>query len=196
MIPDFLSIHPAFLLLLAFLFYRDDSGVTALAALACVLHEFGHIFVLLWQRKNIRKIYFTPFGVRIELGSALSYSQELFAAAAGPLVNLGLAFLGCYISSWTCFSGLNLALGTFNLLPLGELDGARIFQAALALCGADGVVHSICRSLEWCLLIVLTAAGFVLLLRFGNPTLLLTAGWLAARHIQKNEEKFQEKESN
>ena len=185
-----LSVQPEFLWLLSFLLYQSEGGAILLGGLACALHELAHIFVLCWQRNKIKQIRLTLYGAVIELSSVLSYRQELAAAAAGPLCNLLLAAFFCRFPSCVCFTGLNLTLGIFNLLPLGQLDGARILNCLFGLLGFGEWIGF---SLEYGLLLFLTVAGVVLTLRYANPTLLLTALWLAVRHFQKNTGNFKKK---
>ncbi|OUN85693.1 hypothetical protein B5G03_09385 [Gemmiger sp. An50] len=77
----------------------------------------------------------SPGGIGLCLGSAqLSPRQEGVLAAAGPAVNLivaGAAYLWMQRSAsyWGWFFlGTNLLVGGFNLLPVGPLDGKRIWN--------------------------------------------------------------------
>lgn len=116
-----------------------------LLLVSLVLHELGHALVA--QR----------FGVRVldiklwHLGGMARMSEipeaprvEATIAAAGPLVNLGLALaatplllagpaLGAAGSGIVVsFIGMNVLLGVLNLLPAFPMDGGRILRSLLA----------------------------------------------------------------
>ena len=59
--------------------------------------------------------------------------EELAAALAGPAANLAAAWLCCRAEGGALFAGLNLALGCFNLLPVGRLDGGRALHCLLSM---------------------------------------------------------------
>ena len=110
----------------------------------------------------------------------MGYGQEMVAALAGPGVNLLLAVLCCRWSWGTLFAGLNLALGCFNLLPVGRLDGGRFSQGLLAVfCGLN-VAEQIGALLDGCLVGSLLLAGALLAWKNGNITLLSVGLWLLA----------------
>ena len=66
----------------------------------------------------------------------------MLVAAAGPLVNIILAFIGAQIVRWVALTPaigdalkwaieLNLALAVFNMIPIPPLDGSRIVSGLL-----------------------------------------------------------------
>ena len=81
------------------------------------------------------------------------------------------------------FAGLNLTLGCFNLLPVGALDGGRALRALLPLRWEEAA-----RGISGGLSALLSAAGFLLMLHTGNPTLFLTGGWLALLAVRGERE--------
>ena len=172
------NISPAFLLLAAWLLYSDRQGVMVPALLACALHEAGHVLAIHWAGSAIKEFNITAVGAELVLLRQLSYGRELLTAAAGPGTNLLLAALTG--PRWPLFTGLNLALAVFNLLPLEPLDGGRMLRCCLSLTlgpgGADRAGRLLSRAAA-CLLLLL---GLWAALRGGNPTLLLAALWLCA----------------
>lgn len=111
----------------------------------------------------------------------MNYRQELIVAAAGPAVNLMLAAVSSRVSAGLAFAGVNLALGMFNLLPVGELDGSRILRCALSCAVPDGMAYAAFGGLEFCFTVIFVGAGIVLAFKNRNLTLFLTAFWLLKR---------------
>ena len=100
-----------------------------------LLHESGHIAAWIVFTGMLPVLELSPGGIGLCLGSAqLSPRQEGVLAAAGPAVNLivaGAAYLWMQRSAsyWGWFFlGTNLLVGGFNLLPVGPLDGKRIWN--------------------------------------------------------------------
>lgn len=63
---------------------------------------------------------------RIGKYTKLTEWELALIAAAGPLANLALAIISQFIG-WYDFALLNAAFALFYLIPLGDLDGAKIF---------------------------------------------------------------------
>ena len=95
---------------------------------AGAIHELGHVLYL-----TVRAIPITGFTLRAS-GAVLqvpqlSYGQEAFAAAAGPVASL---LLGLILLRWAPKGAIvSFLLGGINLLPLYPLDGGRILRAIL-----------------------------------------------------------------
>jgi len=112
-----------------------DGGIVLGAAL---LHEVGHLVAAWGVGVRVRGIRLDLLGARMELGGLLSYGQELFIAAAGPLAG----FLGAALAYplWAkggmegaaLFSSASAVLSTVNLLPVGTLDGGRMMTCAVS----------------------------------------------------------------
>ncbi len=64
--------------------------------------------------------------------SEVTESQMGIIAAAGIVVNLCLAVIG-YFAGFTLFAQLNIYYAFFNMLPLSDLDGNKIFFGNLVL---------------------------------------------------------------
>lgn len=109
----------------------DKTGTVFLCLLSGVLHETGHLTVLLLSREKPREIHITPFGMRIERKDEnfLSFKKEILCAFAGPFINIVL-FL---IFKDTYFSKINLSIAALNLLPCEPLDGSKILENLLNL---------------------------------------------------------------
>jgi stage IV sporulation protein FB len=155
-------------------------------ALACAVHELGHALAVGLLGGRVEELRLTGAGAVLtpRRDRMLAYWEECVIALAGPLASFLLAVgAGAWAratgSRDACLlTGLSLALGVFNLLPAGGLDGGRIFRGLLSwLAGPD-------RGEKWtCLLTrgvgaALVGAGAWALAAGGNFTLLLCALWL------------------
>ena len=136
-------------------------GILAILLLfLCVLlHELGHARQARALGLVVRRVVLLPIGGLASLETYPAYPRhELVIALAGPLVNLGLAFLtGVLVSflippgAWgkhlllsffsaPTFSSVllyllaaNVILFLFNMLPAFPMDGGRVLRAGLAL---------------------------------------------------------------
>ncbi len=114
---------------------HDPLGILRISLLCSLLHESGHIAAWIVFTGTLPMLELSPGGIRLCLGNArLSPCKEGILAAAGPAVNLiaaGMAYLWVWHSAsyWGWFFlGTNLLVGGFNLLPVGPLDGKRIWN--------------------------------------------------------------------
>lgn len=120
----------SFLAVLGFMICTDREGVMFLGALACILHELGHLAVMLILRRPPTSVVFYGGGIHICGGST-----AFPAVIAGCAVNAAL-FLVCGAVPWEnervrLFGVMNLLIAAFNLLPVRELDGKRLLDLAL-----------------------------------------------------------------
>lgn len=96
---------------------------------AATVHELFHLFFLKLSRVPVYSLRIGGRGALLETGTMES-RQEFFCALAGPMGSLMLILL-LRILPRTALCGL--VQGIFNLIPLGESDGARILQSAMGL---------------------------------------------------------------
>ena len=126
--------HPVCTLaLLFFLFQRDGTGLARLSLAAALWHESGHLLAYRLLRGDWPplQVQFTGFSLE---GRLLSRGQDLWVTLAGPAANF-LACLGFwsaarYKASYGLYAcaAVNLWVGAFNLLPVGPLDGRRLWK--------------------------------------------------------------------
>lgn len=136
--------------------------LTLLFLLSSVLHECGHIAVMIFLKIPIRGFH-TELGGAVLRGEmqAVSYAGELLTAAAGPAVNLLLVWLfrDFYGEMWRMLTAVNTVLAVYNLLPLQNNDGEVMLIAAAEMIGfGDGVRRVLIFSRQ-CLLAVLWMLG-------------------------------------
>ena len=105
---------------------------------------------------------------------------DLIVGLAGPAANLAAAWLCCRAEGGALFAGLNLALGCFNLLPVGRLDGGRALHCLLSM-SIGPAAEEAEAVLDRVLIAFLLALGVLLIGWGGSFTLLLVALWLLAK---------------
>lgn len=96
--------------------------------LLCLIHEAGHLAVMLASGKKVTEINFGCFGIKIISGRYFLHPfKEALIAAGGPIANIFLAaFL--FLSGNSQPATVSLGLAFFNLLPVSMLDGGHILS--------------------------------------------------------------------
>lgn len=113
-------------------------------------------------------------------GAAHVLSGGAGSGAGGPAANLAAAWLCCRAEGGALFAGLNLALGCFNLLPVGRLDGDGRCTVCCP-CPSGRLRRRRRRSWTRVFIAFLLALGVLLIGWGGSFTLLLVALWLLAK---------------
>ena len=174
------EVSGGFLLLMAWLNYCDTQDLLPLFLCAAAAHEAGHLAVIYALGGSVSRLRLTVAGAELMLKGTLSYGRDALCALGGPLVNLVLGFWAAKRGAQV-FAGLNVALGVFNLLPVGVLDGGRILSALGAfLFGPRSAGRLLCFT-EQALVAGLLVCGVIALRNGGNATLLTVAVWLFSR---------------
>jgi len=138
-----IEVNTSFLILLALVVIMQGFIAGLILALvvfgSVLLHELGHAVVARKLKVPIAGIELQFFGgVAKMAGTPRSARDEIKIAAAGPAVSFMLAGMGLLLlfllpfEGLGLFAGVNLILGTFNLLPALPMDGGRIFRAILS----------------------------------------------------------------
>ena len=167
-----------FCLTAAWLNYLDRQGVFPLALAACSLHELGHYAVIRWFGGDVKVIRLTAVGAEMKLDVPLGYLREGLAALAGPGINLLAALVLCRQPWGRTFSGLNLVLGCFNMMPVRVMDGGRALHCTLALLTGAELAESVGRVLDRAVTAAMLLCGALLAGAGGNISMLLVALWL------------------
>lgn len=185
------EISPGFLLLGAWLNYADHQGIFWSTLLSCGLHELCHLCVLRLLHVPIRRVCITAVGAEICVDSGMSYRGEMAAALAGPLGNLLLAWTASRFSGGELLAGVNLALGLFNLIPVGRLDGGRFLHCVLSVLMGPERGEWVSRQLSRLCLLGLCLTGVRSFCRFGNLTLPMIVLWMlySFQNIGENRKK-------
>ncbi|MCH7589312.1 MAG: site-2 protease family protein [Chloroflexi bacterium] len=156
--------------------------VTLILFAIVLLHELGHSIAAQHYKIAVKEIVLLPIGGVAQLSKIPEQPiKELVIAAAGPLVNFGIAIvLGLLLLFFNFDVGLgdlpltmrslarastssifayvfisNILLAVFNLLPAFPLDGGRILRALLATrlsySRATAIAVSIGQGMAWLL---------------------------------------------
>lgn len=123
-----MKLHPSVILWLSVLYYLHPTVVLPFLG-AVLVHESGHLLVLLILKKAPKSITFGFRGAVIET-PPLSYPQEILAAAGGPAASL---LFGMFTPLFPDAGVYSLWLGLVNLFPAAGLDGGRMLHGALML---------------------------------------------------------------
>ena len=101
---------------------------------AAAIHECGHFFALRRCGSRISALRLGICGAVMECDCGrLSYGRELLCVLAGPGANFLTAILCAATGNlWPAFTGANLVLCAFNLLPVRPLDGGRALELLTA----------------------------------------------------------------
>lgn len=159
------KIHVSFFfgLTVALMGLFDKTGSVFLCLLSGIIHECGHLTILILSHEKPKDIYITPFGMRIERSeeNLSKPSREILCAFAGPLVNL-LAWL---FFKGSRFSEINLTIGLFNLLPCIPLDGNKILENFLKLKFSEKTTEKISLIVSCATVFPVAILGFIILFR-------------------------------
>ena len=122
-----------FFAVMAFFLMTDGGAFGFSAILACALHEISHLVMMI--------IFSIPTGIRISSEKILRAPRLqrniiLLAGSAGNLIFAAVL----WISGEKIAAFINLFTGIFNLLPIGEYDGAVLLRnLVIRRCKAENV---------------------------------------------------------
>lgn len=124
----YVSISIYFLLMIVWVILTSRVNEFLCCLISLVLHELGHIFMIYLLKEKISIFYIIPFGFscRLKNQSVIEEGKMFKILLAGPMTSFivsGLAFF--YLKD---FAVINLIIGVFNFIPIGYLDGGRIFR--------------------------------------------------------------------
>lgn len=147
------------------------------AAIAALIHEFGHILAIRLTGGSISAISIHPGGAEIET-PPMEPAQELICALAGPVCGLVLLFF----IRWLPLISLCAAVqSAYNLLPVYPLDGGRALKGTLELLLPQALAERFFSSLELGCAGLLLFAGIAasLILNLGMIPIIVFSGLTA-----------------
>jgi len=182
------------LLFMAALLVAFDSGGELILLLAAAgIHELGHLAAIRLLGAEIRGIRLAVGGMVIDYnGSRLSYFGDMVTALAGPAASiLAAVFFSLVARSQPLdglfyFTGLNLLLGLFNLVPVLPLDGGRAVLSLLTAAKGPAEAEMLCGAMTRLFGALLLVLGGWLIVRYQNPSLMLVSLLLLMGDGDKN----------
>ncbi|MEG0876367.1 MAG: site-2 protease family protein [Oscillospiraceae bacterium] len=152
-VPFKFEIGSGFLLLLALVYFFDDSGLLLAALPAVAVHELGHLLAMGLFGVRPLALSATMSGFSLDYSGSISAPKEMLTALAGPLLGLLFAVVCAKIGNRVqseyllLCAGLGVVLNAFNLLPALPLDGGRILSffafRVLGEAGAQRLVQAL-----------------------------------------------------
>lgn len=131
----------SFFAVIALYLLLDESGFGLAALAACAMHETAHFIAMAIFGVSVERLTLYGAGIRIT-SSSIKYVKPLYKAvllSAGCVVNFAAAFVFWVVGEYAA-SAVNLFTGIFNLLPMGELDGAGLLKTAVVRhCRAENI---------------------------------------------------------
>ena len=131
------SLSVGFMGIVSLMLYIDRFGLMFPTMVAIILHELGHLIVLLAFRQKPKRIEIKVGAVAIIGNFILNKKRELLMLCFGSAFNFifGTVFYICHMlfqnQYLLNFSLVMFVVGTFNLLPIIGLDGGDILKLIL-----------------------------------------------------------------
>lgn len=180
-----LKINVSFAAAVTLTLILDESGVSAVALLCCIIHEAGHIICLLAFGEKPKKIELSFYGIKLERTELprIKSIDEIAVYASGPAANFVLSALlfvaADKLPNLKTAALISLCVGLFNLIPCRPLDGGNILFALLCRAAEQERAEKICGIVSLCLLVPMAVFGIGVLINSGNITLLAVTAYLA-----------------
>lgn len=153
----------SFFAVIALYLLLDESGFGIAALAACAMHETAHFIAMAVFGVSVERLTLYGAGMRIA-SSKIEYVNPVHKAiilSAGCIVNFAAAFVFWNIGEESAFA-VNLFTGIFNLLPMGELDGAGLLKMfAVRFCRPEKVDRVIKAAFAVSVFICIAALGVV-----------------------------------
>lgn len=131
----------SFFAVIALFLFFDNTGFGISALFACALHELSHLAVMLMFGISPEIMTFYGAGIRITSSKTerAPMLHKMLILSAGCSANLA-AFALFWLRGGYAAAMINLFIGIFNLLPVGELDGAALLRTLLIRkCAAEKI---------------------------------------------------------
>ena len=167
-------------LLLALLYFFDDTGLISALVPAAAAHEIGHAAALRLGKARLTRVRIGVFGVEMRYAGLLSGGRAVAAIAAGPAAGAlyaAAAFLaGGGDDFWRLSGAVSVALTAFNLLPALPLDGGRLVE--------ELTDERFARSISRVTAAGMALAGLALLTAYHTLSLLAMGLWLCCYNFR------------
>ena len=150
-------LHPATLIVAAYMVLMGFGGLLAVGMISILLHEGAHALMSAAFGKPPEDVEITPLGalMRLDDDEALVPSRRLLVLLAGPVMTLLLCYLALFLTQagwlpWATGRQLflcNAAMLLINLLPALPLDGGRIVALLLSMIMPRETVRTALRAI-------------------------------------------------
>ena len=163
---------------------RKQVDEILLLVLASGIHEWGHWVMARVVQVSLAECQLDLLGARLKARGVMSYVQEWWLSAGGPLFNfLSVALVvPLWISTtrgmlmcpeWVVdtiggFGAVSLGLGGLNLMPIDTFDGGRMLYCFLALFLEERCVQRVSQAVSFLCLSLLWMVSVYVLLRVGR----------------------------
>ncbi len=152
----------------------EPKGIAAGCLAASLLHECGHLAVMVTRRTLPHRVAVGIFGMRMEKQAdmTLPLRDEFWIAVGGPVVNLlcGALLFGLQREY---AAAIHFVVAMLNLLPVFPLDGGVMLQCVLHRFLPSYTADIVLRVLSLCIVFPLGVIGFLVLIRSGYNASLL-----------------------
>lgn len=153
--------------------------------LAAILHELGHLLMMLFCGVQVRAIRLRLFDVLIQADEAPTFKADVLITLGGVAVNFLFALLLYPVGMKYALP--HFALGVFNLLPVMSLDGGHLLAIILDKRFSPRIVAITLKVTSFVFLLPLMTAGLYVLLNSGyNYSLLIISVYLIVLLFLKN----------
>lgn len=124
----YVSINIYFLLMVGWVILTNRCYEFVYCLSALLLHEMGHIIMIYLLKEKISVFYVIPFGFscRLKNQSTIEPKKLFKIVIAGPVTSFAMA--GFAFFGMKNFAIINFLIAMINLIPMGNLDGGRIFR--------------------------------------------------------------------
>jgi len=181
-----LIISPLFFTVVTLLLTFSVDSTVIIALVSSVLHECGHLIMLLHFGCEVKSVTLSFYGMKIlrKNEMQLRFSREIAVCLAGVTVNFAVCLLCLLLHLFISgelllkISAVNLILGLFNILPVYSLDGSRamecILKSRLEFSKSEKIMKTVCAFT----LVPVFLFSIFLIQKNGNFTLFLCAIYL------------------
>lgn len=158
----------------------DPTGEIAATLIAALLHELGHVAVILALGIGIKAVGVTPYGLEITtVRKYRSFPEELAVSCAGCVFNFICYFGLIRAGVFTALAHASLILGVLNALPVLTLDGGEALRALFSILLPYRAAEKASRAVSLVALVMTWSfAAYIFLFSGYNYSLFIMTVWL------------------
>lgn len=176
------KISYGFTALLCVAYYLLDYKVILAFLLSVAVHETAHYIAIRSFGAKIESLSLNATGAVMEITGTLSYKADIVCALTGPFASLVLGTVGAGYGGGiflNLLTGISLAHGIFNLVPILPLDGGRALQSAIEQWYSPSAADAVMFALSIGFAFILAVIGIAFYISgMGGITLIFLAVWL------------------